>query len=79
MKMKFVKLYFLGEEIGNAFSIGLSALVMGFSRWVVTKINKLIVFSNWSASLSETKQRRSKLTRFTLFILIVDLNEIKLA
>jgi|FrelakmetLWP11LW_1041352.scaffolds.fasta_scaffold74278_1 hypothetical protein len=55
---------------------------MGFSRWVVTKINKLIVFSNWSASLSETKQRalrRSKLTRFTLFSSIVDLNEIKLA
>jgi hypothetical protein len=55
---------------------------MGFSRWVVTKINKLIVFRNWSASLSETKQRalrRSKLTRFTLFSSIVDLNEIKLA
>ena len=55
---------------------------MGFSSWVVTKINKLIVFSNWSASLSETKQRalrRSKLTRFTLFSSIVDLNEIKLA
>jgi hypothetical protein len=52
---------------------------MVFSRWVVTKINKLIVFSNWSASLSETKQRRSKLPRFALFILIVDLNEINLA